>query len=995
VTSIFLALCMLGQLEDQTSRDFFGWEAVLETRRRHWCFQPVETPELPVVKRASWSDDPVDRFILARLEKAGLEPAPLANRRVLIRRVSFSLTGLPPSPQEVEAFVRSDSPQAYEKLVDRLLSSPHFGERWARHWMDVVRFSETYGEERNFEVRGAWRYRDYLIRAFNQDLPYDQLVREHIAGDLLSTPRWNRDQRINESLIGPAFYRFGESGHDDCLGFKEIGLDVVDNQIDTLSKAFQGLTVACARCHDHKLDAISTKDYYSLSGILASSRYVTRTLDAPGVNQPRKTRLRELKAQICRELEALWLRDAEDVGRYLEAAHGLAKQEAESLDAKRLSRWQAALEGKDKKKSLEDPLFAWRSILERVQERAAKAVGVSTAWQELGESYEKESREREEFNAAKFVDFGDFRSGETGSWHADGFGLTDGPSPSGELALHAEGDKIVRAILPAGLFTHTLSDRFNGALRSPFLPKDKKHVSIEVIGGHQGACRFIYDNCHLGRNNMSLEWDEPKWVTKPTYHDYPESHIYVALVTKLDNQCYQVNDKVLDPNDIRSYFGVTRAVLHDGNDPPRATLLHLKRLFRGAAPVSITELAARYTEATREAVRAWASDRASDADVRWISWLLRDELLTNSTSATETLERLVARYRDQERRIPPAKIVAGMADFDEGFDVHLKIRGDPENLGERVPRRYLEVLSRSDRGLEVRGSGRRELAELIASPRNPLTARVMANRVWHHLFGTGIVKTTDDFGEVGERPSHPRLLDYLADRFVADGWSVKRLVRSIVLTRTYRMASPYRAAAGAVDPDNRLLHRYPLRRLEAEAIRDAMLAVSGRLDRALYGRSIHPHRFVPRPDRRLFSGPLDGEGRRSLYTKMTLTEEPPLLAIFNLPEAKVARGRRDLTSVPAQALTLLNDPFVLEQAEVWAARIVAEGSPSVSSRIEQMFLESLGRPPDVPEKERFERAVAGLVTLHGIPPREALGNVAVWKDVAHAIFNVKEFLYIR
>jgi len=446
---------------------------------------------------------------------------------------------------------------------------------------------------------------------------------------------------------------------------------------------------------------------------------------------------------------------------------------------------------------------------------------------------------------------------------------------------------------------------------------------------------------------------------------------------------------------------VTRAVLHDGKEPPRAELVHMRRLFRGVVPTSVVELAARYTDAARQAVRAWsaegtsASGGTSDADVRWISWLLGNGLLTNSTQATVSIRELLARYREVERQIPSPKIVASMADLGAGFDVPLKVRGDPEELGEVVPRRYLEVLCGTDRALEVRGSGRRELAELIASPKNPLTARVMVNRVWHHFFGTGIVKTVDDFGQVGERPSHPRLLDYLAGRFVKEGWSVKKLVRCLVLTRTYRMASSQRADATAVDPDNRLLHRQPLRRLEAEAIRDAMLSVSGRLDRTLYGRSIHPHRFKERPSRRLFCGPLDGDGRRSIYTKVTLTEEPPFLAVFNLPEPKEARGRRDRTNVPAQALTLLNDPFVLRQAEAWAARIVAEGDLSVSSRIERMFLLALGRPANLPETERFERAVAGFATLHGVPPEEALTSARVWKDVAHAIFNVKEFLYIR
>ena len=293
------------------------------------------------------------------------------------------------------------------------------------------------------------------------------------------------------------------------------------------------------------------------------------------------------------------------------------------------------------------------------------------------------------------------------------------------------------------------------------------------------------------------------------------------------------------------------------------------------------------------------------------------------------------------------------------------------------------------------GSGRRQLADVVASADNPLTARVMVNRIWHHLFGRGLVRTTDDFGALGDRPSHPQLLDHLAVQFVRQGWSLKRLIRSLVLTRTYRAASRVDAAAREVDPENRLLHHFPLRRLEAEAIRDTMLAVSGNLSRDFGGRSIHPHRVQERKDRRLFTGPLDGRGRRSLYTKMTLTEEPPFLTVFNLPEPKQTRGRRDVTSVPAQALALLNDPFVNQQAVVWAERLLVDGCDTVAARIDGMFLAALGRRPASAEKQRFEMLVNRLSELHQVRAAELLSSAAVWRDVAHAMFNLKEFIYIR
>jgi hypothetical protein len=270
----------------------------------------------------------------------------------------------------------------------------------------------------------------------------------------------------------------------------------------------------------------------------------------------------------------------------------------------------------------------------------------------------------------------------------------------------------------------------------------------------------------------------------------------------------------------------------------------------------------------------------------------------------------------------------------------------------------------------------------------------MVNRIWHHLFGTGLVRTVDDFGHVGERPSHPELLDYLAGQFLADGWSVKRLIRTIVLSRAFQLTGRTSAAARRLDPQDRLLSHYPVRRLEAEAIRDAILATSGRLDRTLYGPSIQPYRETANADRRLFPGPLDGRGRRSIYIKSNLMEPPRFLAVFNLPGGKTAQGRRDVTSVPAQALALLNNPFVLQQADVWARRLVERTDDSVAARIEAMFTTALGRAPTEEERRRLGQAAKRLAELHGVPASDALGSRAVWKDVAHVMFNLEEFLDI-
>ena len=285
-----------------------------------WAFQPVRKQAPPVPADPNWAASEIDRFILARLRQSGLEPAKRADKRILMRRLSYMLTGLPPSAADVDRFVADSSADAWERLVDRTLASPHFGEHWARHWLDLVRFGETRGYEWNYEIIGAWRYRDYLIRAFNADVPYDQLVREHIAGDLLEHPRGNQREGINESVIGTAFYRLGEAGHDDCVMFREIALDVMDDEIDTLTKTFQGITVSCARCHDHKLDPVPTEDYYGLYSILNSSRVVTHTIDLPDVNRARTEKLKQIKKGIHDEIAGLWKREAVDVARYIIAS---------------------------------------------------------------------------------------------------------------------------------------------------------------------------------------------------------------------------------------------------------------------------------------------------------------------------------------------------------------------------------------------------------------------------------------------------------------------------------------------------------------------------------------------------------------------------------------------------------------------------------------------------------------------------------------------------
>lgn len=991
-----------------------SWEATMRARARWWSLQPVQKPEVPQPPQADWSVHPVDRFVLAQLKKHGLKPAEPAEPRTLVRRLSLVLTGLPPTSEQVAAFLRDNESQrpaaAVEKIVDSLLDSPHFGERWARHWMDVVRFTETHGNEWNYEVHHAWRYRDYLIRAFNADVPFDQFIREHIAGDLLPTPRWNEKERFNESIIGTGFYRFGEVNHDDCISLRQIGYDIADNQIDTLTKAFQATTVACARCHNHKLDAVSMQDYYGMLGILRSSRLVSHCIDAPDVNANLTQRLTELKTELRKELAAIWSQETSQFARYMQAA--LAKRAnrpdaaelAAGLDAKRLEKWVAVLAAE--KMPLEDPFEPLRILA------TTAPASVSTEWQKLSERYAKEDRERTEFNRTQFETFADFRGDAfqkvRTEWQIGGQALRTNLGHSGDFAVHSDGDALVRAVLPAGCFTHALSEKLNGTLRSPVLPLGKKNVSFQVLGQRSSAVRLVSNNCQLNyKNYRALTSSDLHWESFSPPDDRDSLRTYAELMTMFDNPKFPDQLAALGGDkdnyklpwekaaeNPRSYFGITHVVLHDGPEPPRAELTHLRPLFAGNEPTTIADVAIRYAHVVANAIRAWSDHQATDDDARWLDGLLRRELLPNQTASSARLAELANEYRQTEAQLALPRVIAGIADSSDGYDQPVFVRGDAMRPGEIAPRRFLEVLSASRELFVSAGSGRMELADRIASPSNPLTARVFVNRVWHHLFGTGLVRTVDDFGHVGELPSHPELLDHLATRFVAEGWSIKKLIRSLVLTRTFQLSSQPSSASHEVDPSNRLLQHYPARRLEAEAIRDSILAASGRLDRTLFGLSVQPFRDKDYADRRLFAGPLDGHGRRSIYIKNNLMEGPKFLEAFNFPGGKVTQGRRDVTNVPAQALALLNDPFVLQQADVWAKQLVAHPSKSVVERLRAMFETACQRTLSPDEQTRFERTIEQLAELHGVPLADVLTSQAVWKDVAHSIFNLQEFIYV-
>jgi len=961
------------------------WEEAFALRRQWWSLQPLRQVSPPGITDAAWSTTAIDRFLQARLESEQVIPSALADPATLLRRVTLVLTGLPPSLQEVEAFTAAAKlglPRAYSGCVDRLLATPAFGERFARHWLDVVRFTETHGNEWNYDAAYAWRYRDYVIRAFNDDLPYDQFVREHIAGDLLAQPRWNASGRFNESAIGTAFYRFGEVNHDSCVQFGVIGYDIVDNQLDTLTKAFQATTVACARCHDHKMDAVSARDYHALLGVLRSSRSVMQTLDSPEVNRELVGQLRELKQPLRAELAAVWRTEA--VALTPEKLHSLV------------------LAAKDKAPDVSSPLHAWFVV------GKLEATKLTDGWSTLAAAQAEELARRSEFNRTNFTVLADFRSGQPTGWFADGLGLRGEAESGGDFVVAHEGEKAVKALLPAGIFTFSLSDRLNGALRSPTLRRSQAKVSFEVMGGRFSLARLVFNNCQLNYNHQhSIHHDEWSWVTI----DFPEKtealYPYVELLTFWDNPKFpdplgtlgkdtenQRGPYAEHAQNPRTWWGLRRIVQHDVAEPPKTELSHLAPLFAGGVPVSVDEVAARYAAIARDVVEAFAANRASDDQMRWLDWLMQSGLLSNSANASPRLADLTAKYRTVENRLEPPTTMPVLADEGDALDQPIFARGDPTRPGEKISPGYVRALTPPGFLGKASGSGRRELAQLIARADNPLTARVLVNRVWQWIFGRGLVATPDDFGHLGENPSHPELLDYLAGRFVAEGWSVKQLVRAVVLSRAFQSAAAPTEEARERDPDNRLLSHWSVRRAEAEVIRDSLLAVSGRLDSRRYGPSVVPFREKADPEKRLFTGPLDGDGRRSLYLKFQLMEAPHFLSAFNLPGGKVTQGRRDASNVPAQSLALLNDPLVVALADQWARHLVVEGRGSVPERVKTMFHAAVGRPPNAMEHARLVDLVHRLSGSDQTSEVDLLSDRTVWKDTAHTLFNLKEFIFI-
>ncbi len=755
----------------------------VDEARRFWSFQPVRKPEPPDVNGQTSATTPIDRFILAKLEENRLKPAAAADKRTLIRRATFDLIGLPPTPEEINAFVNDDSTDAYAKLIDRLLASPHYGEAQARHWLDIARYAED--QAHTFAVKpntNAFRYRDWVIDAFNSDLPYDRFVKLQIAADLMDDG--SADAVKQRAALG--FFGLGAQYYKNSDAAKAAA-DELDDRVDTLTRGFLGLTVSCARCHDHKFDPIPTQDYYSIAGIFWSSKLAT----------------------------------------------------------------------------------------------------VSMASKEEQQRYE------------------------------DGQKKVQAAEKNVKDLLQGEKDKLINA-------------------------------RIEELPQY-----FI------------AAWKcEERRLTQPDFT--PEMQ---AKADHLDSGCLN---------------RLTKFMNRKGKAIPALDAWRRNLPKAGAPaepPADVVKAAQEFANAVKSAL-AKAADKSKDEMMvglfgeKGVFPITDEEIVTKMPA--DCKKKYETRKREQTevaKTVPPMPPSAhGLAEATP-VDLKVYIRGNPAKQGDLAPRRFLEILAGDARPAFKKGSGRLELAEAIADPKNPLTARVMVNRIWQHHFGRGIVGTPSNFGALGERPTHPELLDYLAARFVESGWSIKQLHREIMLSSVYRQSSERNPQATQTDPENRLLWRMNRQRLTVEEFRDALLAVSGSLDAAMGG-----------PTTNLESA---SNVRRTVYAKISRHDLNGLLRLFDFPDANITSDRRSETTVPQQQLFVLNSPFMVSRAKAFSARLKNEGGDD-TARIRRAFVLAFGRPATDDDIK------VGLHYLNGKDSeKESAGNkLTRWERYAQTLLASNEFLYV-
>lgn len=803
-------------------------EATVRAGKDFWSFQPLSSQDPPLQQNSSWPQTGIDHFILSAQTGDKLVPGADASATTILRRIYFDLTGLPPSPAKIRAFLdafEKNQAMAISATIDDLLASPDFGIKWARHWLDIARYSESTGGGRTLLFGEAWRYRDYVVKSLNADKPYDRFIREQIAGDLLKEGSLEERQ---QALIATAFLLLGPTNYE--LQDKTVlEMDIIDEQLDTIGKAFLGLTVGCARCHDHKFDPIDSADYYGMAGILKSTKFVIHSNVSTWNQRPLPV----------------------------------------SPDEKRLN-----------------------------EERSNRIKNLQKEIAHLKKSDRKRTKSAVPISSLSGIVVDDLDARRIGEW-------TSSTSNSGYVASN---------------YLH------DGAAR-----KGEKEVrySARIPGDGKFEVRISY--------------------TPGTNRD----RRVPVLIRHADGETTKHVDQTRDPPLDGSFIslGIYDFLAGDGEIVIISTKGTTAHVIADAV-----QLIPEGTTASKKAVP------------------LPDE----TTARKDKLKSLEARLKLLRDEGSSSPMVIAAEESSNPSDIPIAIRGNVHESGPTAPRGFIKILQTSPTPSIAPGSsGRRELADWISSPRNPLTARVFVNRVWYHLFGRGIVKSVDNFGKMGDVPSHPELLDYLSSRFIAEGWSIKSLVRRIMMSRTYQLSSFSETSQKSVDVENLYHWRQNRRRLQAEAIRDSILAVSGTLDRRLGGNTI-------KPGTKTEYGYKFGGTRRSIYTPVFRNTLPELMQVFDFADPNLVTGMRTASSVPTQALFMMNSAFAHEQAVLAAARLLKQPFADHRARIEHTYLLTLGRFPTGREEQIL------LEHLEGKEPSKE-----VWGQVFQSLFSSLDFRHLH
>lgn len=965
---------------DETQLD---WDKAFKERMQWWCWQPNKLLGKPSQFRG------IDYWLDKKIQDSKVVPAQTAEPHELVRRLSFQLRGLPPSFDDIERFRVSVDKATWNQLIEEYLASDEFAEHWARHWMDLVRYSETHGSEDDAYLPFAYRYRDYLIRAFKQDVPLNRLLEEHLAGDLIE-PRWN-GEGINEALLGLAFWRFIEFNQTP-VDVKREEIAVIDSQIDAIGKAFQGITISCARCHDHKFDPISDEDYYSLYGVLRSTRSGLRVIDRPEAFTQHAEQLKELQSQYTQHWAGYWLNRSKSLTRELLDAIEWLNQ-----NVKREATWQ------DVEKVLPQGQVAVRSLA-RVRYSSAPpsvrkmiASMIDTPDDEFAQSWrlwQAECRGGENDWPPEAQLLFDATHGPWTGWRVNGAGLPS-LAESNEVMWSVTGgnETCFSSLLSEGYHSNRLSDRHSGVLRSPDFVIDSDAISLLCRGTGNARARLVIENFQgdsllFDTVNPSLNSDSIQWVTMTIRPQWKGLRAHIEFLTR-DAKPYigvTKDPSYLDRSDGRSSFGVLKIVAH----PRHVAMPEYKVVPRALLEKAITtryQAVGEVVHSLELALKRLQSREPTASDVRWLNVWIAAGLLDVAPADDAKLLDTRRVYREWEGKIPQPRWAPGVYEDRLPVKQAWLARGDHKSPREELERGYLRALKEVSPAFPSDVGGRLELARSITNPHNPLTARVYVNRVWNWLFGEGIVRSVDNFGRLGEGPSHPELLDELAARFIEEGWSTKMLIRHLVTSQAWQRATTPTVEVLEQDADNRLWSHMNVRRIDAESVRDSMLLVAGNFKRPDDGLGTLPYyQSVMEPNKQSPPGPVDGGGRRSIYLEVRRNFPYEFLLSFDFPRPASPVGKRNTTIVPTQSLTLLNDPFVVHQSKLWGMR-VAKAEGETLKKIQLMYRDLLGRNPKA-EELQASRELWEKVNAED-------GPETAWHVLAHGMFNLKEFIFLR